>query len=72
MSTITDDKQSDPLAAAAEAAWLEYAKGTFMRVDKRIFMAGWHAAMRYAAKKTAEGIEHLDDEHRHGPSKEFY
>lgn len=40
MSTTTTTAD-DPLLAAAERAWLEYAKGTYSETDKRIFVEGF-------------------------------
>lgn len=43
MTTIvtTPTAESDPLTAAAEHAWLEYAKGTYSETDKQIFIEGF-------------------------------
>lgn len=41
MSTETTT-DNNPLPAAAETAWLEYAKGTYSNTDKRIFVEGFH------------------------------
>lgn len=42
----TDNTNPDPVATAAETAWLEYAKGTYSSTDKRIFVEGFRQGWR--------------------------
>lgn len=49
MGVITDEeteKNADPVATASDAAWLDYAKGTFSLTDKRIFEQGFRDGWR--------------------------
>lgn len=41
-------------AAADNAGWTE--------TCRTAFISGWNAAMVYASKQAAEGVEHLDDD----------
>lgn len=56
MSDELTDNEKQMLAreVAADRAYYDDRK-------RAAFIAGWDAAMEYAAKKMAEGIEHLDE-----------
>lgn len=51
----TTDTNADPVATAAETAWLEYTKGTYSNTDKRIFVEGfrrgWQGRRQHALKQ---------------------
>ena len=68
----TTDTNPDPVATAAETAWLEYAKGTYSTTDKRIFVEGFRRGMNWQQRRVKAQARYEDDyERRHGHGKEF-
>lgn len=69
----TDTSTLDSLTAAAERAWLDYAKGTYSETDKRIFIAGFRQGVRYKRKQD-EAQQRYEDEYERqfGSRRECY
>lgn len=62
MDTLSEvEKQQLAREIAADQYDREWPlRTTLGNVSREAFVSGWDAAMEYAAKKTAEGIEHLE------------
>lgn len=50
----TTAENTDPLTTAAEAAWLEYAKGTWSETDRRVFVEGFRHGTMYSNRLQRE------------------
>lgn len=73
MSTTTDNATPDPLLAAAETAWLEYAKGTWSETDRRIFVEGFRRGVNWQQRRVKAQTRYEDDyERRYGSRRECY
>lgn len=62
---------ADPLAAAANSAWLEYARGTWSETDKRIFMEGFRRGVQWQQRRVKAQARYEEEyERRYGSNRE--
>lgn len=64
MSTKTTTTNDDPLLAAAETAWLEYAKGTYSETDKTIFVQGFRRGVNWQQRRVKAQERYEDNYER--------
>lgn len=70
---MTDSSTIDPLTAAAQAAWLDFAKGTYSTTDQRIFVAGFMAGNRHRQRQEKQQRRYEDDyERKFGSRRDCY
>lgn len=72
-TVTTPTAESDPFIAAAERAWLEYAKGTYSETDKRIFIEGFRRGAGWQGRRVKAQERYEDNyEQRYGSRRECY